>query len=429
MQSCVTAAKIILTHDGKPRRSKYEKANYLRIDFSKTGKVTIYATFPKEMGLKGRKLGSYPELQLPIAREKAQEIARDGLRAESVAQAISMYEDDLRGRVARQSMSEASFDTYSARIKQLRLAFDERLVFADVSYNQLIDVVNTWIATKSNNHALELFAELRRVWRFCAPLLANGKNVAASIPDDYVSSRVQRPLPTRLYTDIGSMARLWLNLASCTSQHQKNAVRYMILTGVRPINVCNLKWEYIDEAMSEIVYPAAVIGLRGAMKTQGEFRLPITEPLKQILEEQREWQHAVPACNKEYVFLKVSDLSQPFSKRTLDKLIKRHMPENAIKGITHDGTVKGSAGAFNTICRKFLKTNIIVLLRGKGLSRSEVREISALCMHHKIDRDPMAEHYDFSDEILQEEMALKRVAFQAHAESILENAALLRRKL
>ncbi|WP_194163215.1 hypothetical protein [Salinivibrio sp. VYel1] len=181
--------------------------------------------------MKGRKLGTYPELQLPIAREKAHEIARDGLRAESVAQAISMYEDDLRGRVARQSMSEASFDTYSARIKQLRLAFDELLVFADVSYNQLIDVVNTWIATKSNNHALELFAELRRVWRFCAPLLANGKNVAASIPDDYVSSRVQRPLPTRLYTDIGSMARLWLNLASCASQHQKNAVRYMILTG------------------------------------------------------------------------------------------------------------------------------------------------------------------------------------------------------
>lgn len=42
------------------RRSKCEKANYLRVDFSKTGKVTIYATFPKEMGLKGRKLGTCP---------------------------------------------------------------------------------------------------------------------------------------------------------------------------------------------------------------------------------------------------------------------------------------------------------------------------------------------------------------------------------
>ncbi|PHM55006.1 recombinase [Xenorhabdus hominickii] len=62
MKICVTAAKTILKHLGKPRRSKYEKENYLRIDFSKAGKVTIYAEYPKSMGLKGRKLGEWPDL-------------------------------------------------------------------------------------------------------------------------------------------------------------------------------------------------------------------------------------------------------------------------------------------------------------------------------------------------------------------------------
>ncbi|EDX28955.1 hypothetical protein AB01_2947 [Escherichia coli 2-177-06_S1_C1] len=40
----------------------------------------------------------------------------------------------------------------------------------------------------------------------------------------------------------------------------------------------------------------------------------------------------------------------------------------------------------------------------------------------------MAEHYDFSDEILQEEIALKREAFEAHERSILAQVALLRRR-
>lgn len=40
----------------------------------------------------------------------------------------------------------------------------------------------------------------------------------------------------------------------------------------------------------------------------------------------------------------------------------------------------------------------------------------------------MAEHYDFSDEILNEEMALKRIAFEAHEQSVLAQVALSRRK-
>ena len=39
----------------------------MRIDISKAGKVTFYAEFPKVMELKGKKLGEWPELALPIA--------------------------------------------------------------------------------------------------------------------------------------------------------------------------------------------------------------------------------------------------------------------------------------------------------------------------------------------------------------------------
>lgn len=41
----------------------------MRFDFSRGGKVTIYAGFPEGMQLKGRKPGQWPELSLAMARE------------------------------------------------------------------------------------------------------------------------------------------------------------------------------------------------------------------------------------------------------------------------------------------------------------------------------------------------------------------------
>lgn len=429
MRICVAAAKMILSASGLPRRSKYEKENYLRIDFSKAGKVTFYAEFPKKMGLKGKKLGKWPELAIQIARQKALEMAEGRLRAESVHAALEIYRSDLQAKVFRQKLSPDSFITYGIRIDRIKATFGEREVFSDVTYSRLIEVLDEWVITRSNNNALELFAELRRFWKFCSPILCNGRNIAASLPDDYVSSRVQKPTPTRLFTDIESIARLWLNVAACTSVHQKNAVRFMIITGVRPINVHNLRWEYVNEEAGEIVYPEGVIGMRGAMKTQKAFRLPITSEIRRIIDEQKAWRDSVVECNKESVFLQPRDPMEAFSKRSLDKLVKTHSSEGAVKGMKHDGKVKGKKGAFNTLCRKFLKSNVIALMKERGYSRSDRREISLLCLHHSSKaNDPMAEHYDFSDEILQEEIALKREAFEAHERSILAQAALIRRR-
>lgn len=429
IRACVAAAKIILSVNGSARRSKYEKDNYLRIDFSKAGKVTYYAEYPKTMGLKGGKLGEWPEMAIEVAREKAHAAAVNGLRSESVHYVIEQYRQDLSAKVDRAKLSANSFYTYSIRVDRVREAFSDRDVFSSVNYQQLIAIIDGWITTKSNNQALELFAELRRIWRFGAPLFCNGKNVASLVADDYVSSRVQRPQPTRLFTDLDAISELYINVAATKSIHQKNAIRFMIMTGVRPVNITNLMWKYVSDDLSEIVYPSGVVGIRGAMKSQKEFRLPVTASVRTILKEQMEWRDSVTDCNKEYVFLQPSDPKNAFSKRSLDKLIKTYSPKDAVKGEVHEGMVKGSAGAFNTMCRKFLKSNIIAQLRQRGFSRSDTKEISMMCMHHSDNKsDPMAEHYDFSEEILNEEMALKRQAFEAHETSILANVALLRRK-
>lgn len=53
-------------------------------------------------------------------------------------------------------------------------------------------------------------------------------------------------------------------------------MRFMTLTGMRPINVSNLQWDYVRKDIKEIVYPEGIIGKRGAMKTQKELRNTIT---------------------------------------------------------------------------------------------------------------------------------------------------------
>lgn len=104
MRICVTAAKVILAHTQKPRRSKYEWANFLRIDISKAAKVTFYAEFPKVMELKGKKLGEWPELALPIAREQAHELTASWLSSESVHSVVGIYEHDLNAKVKRHKL-------------------------------------------------------------------------------------------------------------------------------------------------------------------------------------------------------------------------------------------------------------------------------------------------------------------------------------
>ncbi len=53
---------------------------------------------------------------------------------------------------------------------------------------------------------------------------------------------------------------------------------------------------------------------------------------------------------------------------------------------------------------------------------------SGIRMHHSGNNDPMAEHYDFSEEILKEELTLKRQAFTAHEDSIMAQVAIIKRR-
>lgn len=192
----------------------------------------------------------------------------------------------------------------------------------------------------------------------------------------------------------------------------------------------------ISDDLSVIICPAGVIGISSVMKKQKDFSTSVVPKMWNILEDQKQWRDSVPSFNQQFVFLQLRNPLEAFFERSLHKLLKNYSPDNAVKGIRHDDTVKGRSGAFNAMCRKFLKSNVIAQMRGGEDSRVRIPSKSACSVCIILietvlpdrDRAPMAEHYDLSDEILKEKMTPKRPASTVHTDSIMAQVALIKRE-
>jgi len=108
-----------------------------------------------------------------------------------------------------------------------------------------------------------------------------------------------------------------------------NALKFLALTALRPGNVRNLMWEWVDLDKKIITYPAS------AMKGREEFRLPLTDTLIKILEEQA----FIKGKKEGFVFFGAR--GGQLSDATLNMQLKR-------RGYKH--TSHGFRASFSTIC-------------------------------------------------------------------------------
>jgi len=108
-----------------------------------------------------------------------------------------------------------------------------------------------------------------------------------------------------------------------------NALKFLALTALRPGNVRNLVWEWVDLDKKIIIYPAS------AMKGREEFRIPLTDTLIKILEEQA----FIKGKKEGLVFFGVR--GGQLSDATLNMQLKR-------RGYKH--TSHGFRASFSTIC-------------------------------------------------------------------------------
>lgn len=373
IKKCVTAIQIISNFErkvalkqgikNKPlvRLSKYEQQHNLRLVFTPKGKVIFYSNFPKKLEIRNVKLGELPELTIAKARELTQTILEGRTIFADLNTIFKEYEQNLTNRhlLAPTKFAAGSLRTYKCRVKKLKHYFNMKTRFQSITAGDLERIIDKIIASESNNQAIELFAQIRRIWKFAKNKFNNGRNPAADIDDYYVSDRVDTPRPCQAYTDLDSIAELWINLATTPCIHQKNAARFMILTGLRPINIPQMKWSWLNSITfpTLITFPSSIVGVRGEMKNQKEYRLPLTKMMRTIILEQRAWmESARPNCNQEFIFLQPRDPMKQFSKRSLDKIIKDYSP--------------------------FAKTNVLVALTNNYSTLTEAEIDSKEILHH-----------------------------------------------
>nr|WP_206012039.1 hypothetical protein [Pseudoalteromonas sp. Z1A8] len=423
-----SADKQALRPNRTKRLSKYEAQHHIRLIFTKSGTAIFYSNFPKSSGIANTKLGEAPELTIAKARKLTDQMKYGVLNNHNIKTVFDAYEQSLieRHNTAPTKFAASSLRTYQCRIKKLRHHFPLKRAFQSLTAGELEKIVDIIIKAESNNQAIELFAQIRRVWRFAKNKFNSGKNPAADIDDFYVSDRVESPRPCQVYTDLDSIAELWINLASAPNVHQKNAARFMILTGIRPINIPQMKWGWLNsiDFPTLITFPASVVGVRGEMKNQKEYKLPLTKAMRAIILEQRAWmENALPNCNPDHIFLQPRDLNKPFAKRSLDKIIKDYSPVDAVKGDKRNIVMKGSAGAFCTMCRSFFKSNAKAIMVANGYHFKHAEELTRLALHHlRKEDDPNGLNYDKSEELFGTSTKLKFNVFKIHEASILKRA-------
>lgn len=420
---CVSAFKVIASYTDAARDSKYDKANNLRIVFSRTGTVTYYSQFPAKKGLKGMKLGTYPEMHYDTACKQAKDQAEGHIQAHTVHMALDLYQEDLKQRINGNNLKPRSFVTYCCRIKKLKTYFHQQERLIGLRLRRVYEVTDKIIENETNTYAIELFAELRRFTEF-ASKFTDGVDTAATLPKNYVSARVSKPTPTELYMLIEDIAELWINANSARSLHQKNALHFMILSGLRPHNVCEMRLEWLDSLTTptQITFPGARDKEFGFMKSGREFILPLSTGMQEILLEQINWiKNAFPDGDCQYVFLKPSNPTEPFSPSTLNSNMKQFSPVNCLHGKFHENTVKGSAGPFCTALRKFVKSNMTGHLL-EYLARLEAaRSISAKALDHSLENLGMSlERYDFSEKMFKIYPNILKDSFQIHYDTVMK---------
>lgn len=151
-----------------------------------------------------------PEMHYDTACKKAKDLAEVHIQAHTVHQALDLYQEHQELRVQNKTLTLRSFVTYCCRIKKMRTYFEPNERITELRIKRVCEIVDKVIENETNTYAIELFAALRRFTQFTVKF-TDGVNTAATLPEDYVSARVSKPMPTELGMRVEDIAELWIN--------------------------------------------------------------------------------------------------------------------------------------------------------------------------------------------------------------------------
>lgn len=315
---------------------------YLKVD-KKSNKTWIFRfTFNGERKTQG--LGSYPAVSLLAARKQALE------SKELVAKGINPIEH--KTELKKQATASENLSADNNHIK-FRDVYDEFCKFKTTAYgsnepawqyqtlkkhnerifkyvmpelgNKNLDSITEpqirKVLLQIQSH--EVLGSLKKIKGVLNGMFdyALGKNYTSVNPVIQIPKSVfaeHKPKNFKYLTTIEEVQTFLTTLDSIQASYQvQQALRFGILTFLRPTNIVNLKWSQIDFKSNLITIDAA------EMKSNKEFLIPLSTQVVALLNEIRPLTR-----HTEYVFCSPHSIGKPISRDSLSNALRRNGIDN-----------------------------------------------------------------------------------------------------
>ena len=334
----------------KDRRYKLSDGGGLYLFIYPTGKKSWRVRYREGVAAKEITVGEYPAVGLADARRRAAKVrqaVKDGIDPASLFAAVEDKKHKKEysfGEVAKDFFAlkelEWSAKHYFNQVRRFDIYLSplSALQIDKITKRDIIETIEAvrfkkTMASRQEERietARRVFFIVSQIFRYALHRDLLQINPVAGIDLSQVlpNTKGQR---LKAITDIEGVRAIFKQLREYSGIATRLALEFLALTALRPGNIRNLKWEWVDLDKRVIVFPKA------AMKGRVEYRLPFTERLAAILREIKDY-----TGKSQFVFCSPVAPRKQLSENTLNYAHKR-------LGI-EEHSAHGWRSSFSTIC-------------------------------------------------------------------------------
>jgi len=343
----------------KPKEKVYRLSdgNGLSIEIKPNGSKIWRFRYFRPLTKKANTLsfGSYPEVSLKQAREMAQNartlLSQDKDPAKHLASkrniiTFKQVVDEFFETKKQEWTSEKYYKQSIKRVENYFGSLYERDI-AKITKQELIEIIENIKNIRlpydtKNRDKFETTVRMYRLLRGIFKKAVHKEYIDANIVDNIDIREIvppKRKIKTEPFEGITDLKELQKAYKFIVNEYPtivtKNALQFMILAGLRPGNIRNLKWEYVDFNKKIITYPEGEV----KMWDKVEYILPLTDTLIGILKEMEQY----TKNRNKYVFCSPLSLTKQIDENTLNRALKR---------LEINSTAHGFRKSFSTICHE-----------------------------------------------------------------------------
>jgi len=326
----------------------------LYLEVKTNGRKVWRTDFRWEGKTKSYTIGDYPTVTLSSARITSQEVredARNGIDPVQKRKGSEGSENAVSIQTFKQvgdEFMELKSYTYSlshymkqhGRLNNYVYPYIGSRDIREITKQDIIDLIKnvqkvetkTTRQTQKHETAKRVFQLISQIYQYAV----HHDIVIDDIPRRIeFSSVIPRITPQKLkaIVELNGVRMMYGMLSEYQGDFTtRNALKFLALSALRPGNIRNMKWEYIDFQNDVVNFPGE------AMKMKESYRLPLTSTLIQLIDEMK----PLTRYHSEYVFCSPIAPSKPMSENTLNYAHKRI-------GIA-DHNAHGWRSSFSTLC-------------------------------------------------------------------------------